>query len=497
MEYKYNKMAGALNEAAPARAVASRQPGPVTQSLSIAADDDYRETTGLHSLYTPNAMPRAAAPVHAQSGGGRGIPPPSGGRPGIVNHRRNRGGETLFYYTVNAGERVRVIHKNGNIDIVEGPKRFWKGSARVEWMEQYVAHPGEFLILRFRDGRQEHLAGPVTVWLNPAEHLSIEKEDALPIAAKEAVVVYSQAEGEDEVSRRVVHGPATFIPEPGEWLHTFSWHGSKGGESGYQKVPNALVFQKLWFLPDQMYHDVHDVRTADDAVLTIRLMLFFELIDLPKMLDSTHDPIGDFVNAATSDVVDFSRRHDFEAFKRHTDQLNELSTYAQLINRAEQCGYRINKVVYRGYGAPDSLQRMHDEAIESRTRLQLERATQQQAQDLEDVKLERELSRAGRLRAEREAATTAELAEREKRTLAELSEGEARKKHERAERERDEVQALKARERWDEMQRKHLSSLKELGVDLTRLLTQNRADRVIEVRGGPEAHLHLDPGKEG
>jgi hypothetical protein len=22
------------------------------------------------------------------------------------------------------------------------------------------------------------------------------------------------------------------------------------------KVPNALVFQKLWFLPDQMYHDV-------------------------------------------------------------------------------------------------------------------------------------------------------------------------------------------------------------------------------------------------
>lgn len=500
MHYKYNQRAGALNEVAPAQAVAARQrvaPAALAQSASNVSDDDYRETTGLHSLYAlqSSAMPRASAAAHAQTVGGRGIPPPPPHRSGAVNHRRIRGAETLFYFTVNAGERVRVIHKNGHITIVDGPKRFWKGSARVEYMEQHVAHPGEFLILRFRDGRQEHVPGPATVWLNPTEHLTIEKEDALQIAAKEAVVVYSRSEDGD-VARRVVHGPATFIPEPGEWLHTFSWHGSKGGDSGYQKVPNALVFQKLWFLPDQMYHDVSDVRTADDAVLTIKLMIFFELIDLPKMLDSTHDPIGDFVNAATSDVIDFTGRHDFESFKRHTDRLNELGTYAQLTSRAEQCGYRINKVVYRGYGAPESLQRMHDEAIESRTRLQLDRATQQQAQDLEDFKLERELLRAARLRTEREAATGAEILEREKRLQSDLADGEARRKFEREERERDEAQAQKVKERWDEGQRRHLGALREMGVDLTKLLTQNRADRVIELRGGPEAHLHLDAGKD-
>src|SRR5262249_57955670 len=107
-------------------------------------------------------------------------------------------------------------------------------------------------------------------------------------------------------------------------------------------------------MPDQMYHDVVDVRTADDAVLTVRLMLFFELADIERMLDTTHDPIGDFVNAATSDVVDFTGRHDFESFKRNTTRLNELETYRQLTGRAAQCGYRINKVVYRGYGAPKS-----------------------------------------------------------------------------------------------------------------------------------------------
>src|SRR5438105_4778744 len=53
---------------------------------------------------------------------------------------------------------------------------------------------------------------------------------------------------------------------------------------------------------------------------------------------------------------------------RNTDKLNERETYRQLMGRAAQCGYRINKVVYRGYGAPERLQQMHDQAIEARTR---------------------------------------------------------------------------------------------------------------------------------
>ena len=188
------------------------------------------------------------------------------------------------------------------------------------------------------------------------------------------------------------------MPRPGEWLHTFAWHSSEGGSQGARKVPRGLVFQKLWLMPDQMYHDVPDVRTADDAVLTIRLMIFFELIDIERMLETTHDPIGDFVNAATSDVVDFTGRHDFESFKRNTDKLNELETYRQLVGRAGQCGYRINKVVYRGYGRPERLQQMHDQAIEARTRLQLERATEQQAQDLEDYRLDSQIARAAKRR---------------------------------------------------------------------------------------------------
>ncbi len=402
----------------------------------------------------------------------------------------------MFFYTVQEGQRAQVIYTSGRVELVSGPQRiFWWGK-RVEPMQRYVAHPGEFLIVRFRDGRQEHLAGPANVWFDPREHLEITREDALQIAGKEAVVVYARDAGSGLVARRIVHGPATFVPAAGEWLHTFSWHGSRGASHGYEKVPNALVFQKLWLMPDQMYHDVPDVRTSDDAVLTIRLMLFFELADVEKMLETTHDPIGDFVNAATSDVVDFVSRHDLDGFKKHTDRLNELAAYPQLVARCAQCGYRINKVVYRGYGAPESLQRMHDEAIESRTRLQLERATQEQAHDLEDSKQARAMARATREREAQTAQTEHQLEQERRKREGELTNDQARREFAREQARLDEESRRAQRTAQASAERAHLEGLRTMGVDLTKLLAERRPDQVLEVRGsgaGGATHLHVSP----
>jgi hypothetical protein len=497
VQYKYNKNAGALNEAAaaPARQAMVRASSSALASQAIFDGDDY---VGAHSTAVTN-LPVAAVPVHAQARGGHRARAAPAQEPAVkaetgIDPIALRGGGGVFFYTVQDGQRVRVVDEDGKVVIVSGPRRIFTWGKRVEAMVHYVAHPGEFLIVRFRDGRQEHVVGPADLWFDPREHAAVEKEDALQIASKEAVVVYAK-DDQGVVKRRVVRGPAVFVPEPGEWLHTFSWHGSRGGEGGYQKIPNGLVFQKLWFLPDQMYHDVPDVRTADDAVLTIRLMIFFELVDVDTMLDTTHDPIGDFVNAATSDVVDFTGKHDFQSFKQHTDKLNDLDTYRQLTGRAAQCGYRIDKVVYRGYGAPESLQRMHDEAIEQRTRLALTRATQEQEQDLEDFKLGRDMARAARHREEQQTAVSHEIDLTTRRQEAGLRDEAARRAFVREQTHQDtEQQAAFLRAR-DDAQRLHLAGLKALGVELTALLTQGRADRVIELRGdGVSPHLHLGQG---
>jgi hypothetical protein len=426
------------------------------------------------------AMPRGAA--------FRGRPSRAPGR----DSTSPLGREGMFFYVVEEGQRVLMRRADGTMRIITGPKRVWRGRNTFQQMEHYVAHPGSFLIVRYRDGRQQHLPGPAELWLDPREHLAITTEDALQISAKEAVVVYSKDEAANAISRRLVFGPALFVPQPGEWLHTFSWHSSRGGSQGAPKVANSLVFQKLWLLPDQMYHDVPDVRTADDAVLTIRLMLFFELTDIERMLDTTHDPIGDFINAATSDVVDFTGKHDFEQFKRNTHRLNELETYQQLTGRAGQCGYRINKVVFRGYGAAAALQQMHDQAIQARTRLQLDRATEQQAQDLEDYKLGSQLARAGKRRTEQTAEVEQELELARRRQEADLRRQEAQHAFLR-EKARLEAELHAAiRQRQESQQREHLAALREMGVDLTAYLTQARADRVIELRGAAATHVHLD-----
>lgn len=406
----------------------------------------------------------------------------------------NYGSDGMWFYTVDEGQRTLMTRKDGRMEMIVGPKRVWKGRSRFEKMRHFVAHPGEFLIVRFRDGRQDHLPGPIEIWFDPRVHEQVTRQDALQLAAKEAVIVYNRPIESGAVSRRIVTGPTLFVPAPGEWLHTFTWHGSEGGSQSAGKVAKGLIFQKIWLMPDQMYHDVADVRTADDAVLTIKLMLFFELIDIERMLDATHDPVGDFVNAATSDVVDFCGHRTFEEFKRETGKLNEIETYKQLTARAGQNGYRINKVVYRGYGAPDRLQAMHDQAIEARTKLQLDRATEEQAQNLEDFKLNAQMVRAARRRTEQGVEVETEIEQARKRQEAERQQKEAERTAAREQHRRDAETEQELRRQADDRQRQHLGALKEMGVDLTAFLTQGRADRVIELRGGKGAspHIHLD-----
>jgi hypothetical protein len=513
-KYRYNKVAGALQEgvaAAPAPPSSAMSSAAMTGRVPFAGAPPVmaqtRMTAGIAQADLEElAMPRSHnAPVQAleQRQENALVPTPARARralapraeaPGTsldTSARRRRQG--MFWYTVEDGQRVLVVNRDGTMEEVAGPRRLWRRGKQFREMEHHVAHPGDFLIVRYRDGRQEHLAGPANVWVDPRRHLSVSREEALQIASKESVVVYARGEG-GAVTRRVVDGPAVFVPEPGEWLHTFSWHGARGGSEGNKKVANALVFQKLWRLPDQMYHDVADVRTRDDAVLTIRLMVFFELLDVEMLLATSHDPIGDFVNATTSDVVDFMGRHDFEGFKRNTERLNDLAAYPQLVERARQCGYRINKVVYRGYGLPPSLQSMHDQAIESRTRLALDRATQQQAQELEDFTLDRQLARGERVRGDRATEQAQELALARQRQEAELEGLRTRQEVLRAQARLDAEQTQQLARLRDADQRAHLEALRGFGVDLTALLTQHRADQVIELRGGAQdTHVHVAP----
>ncbi|HZN69044.1 MAG TPA: hypothetical protein VFB66_27435 [Tepidisphaeraceae bacterium] len=421
------------------------------------------------------------------------------------------------YRTITVGQRVALWDKTGGVAYLDGPRRVWlRAGQRVQPLQRFAAAADQYLVVRHKDGRALHLHGPASVWFDPVEHESVEVRQALVLDANEAIVVYAQGDGPSgAVTRRVVRGPSLFMPAANEWLHEFRWHGS--GATGQNKVPRGLQFTKLRVIPDQTYFDVQDVRTADDALLVIKLMIFFELADLDRMLDQTHDPVADFINAVSADVIDFVAGHTFDKFKERTDALNDLATYKALSGRAERIGYRITKVVYRGYHASNKLQSMHDNAIEARTRLRLEAETEAQAQELADLKLRREAERAE----ERRKMEESDL--HHKNRLHRLTHEEQLRQrqveHQEASRQRqlDRERRLEGRRLADEVELKRLAernrerlaflqSMHDMQVDLTRYLVAQyqHPDRVIRIDGvgatsngedaRPQLHLHEPAG---
>merc|ERR1711920_954678 len=198
------------------------------------------------------------------------------------------------------------------------------------------------------------------------------------------------------VTRYVIRGPCLHVPKnASEWTHDFSWHGSISNDPEHngRKVKGAIKFTKLRVCPEQTYYDCENVRTKDDALVTVKLMIFYRLQDIDVMLRETHDPTADFINSVTSDVIEFVAGKSFEDFKASSDNLNNISYYPQLTSRAKGIGFEVTKVVFRGYGAPQRLQKMHDDAIERRTKLGLEREIEDQEQRSLDMKLSREEER--------------------------------------------------------------------------------------------------------
>lgn len=323
-----------------------------------------------------------------------------------------------------------------------------------------------------------------------------------------------------------MYGPVMHVPRADEWVHEFVWHGSKDNDKTV-KVPGATRFTKLRTIPDQFYYNVREVRTRDEAVIVVKIMIFFELKDIIRMLEATHDPIGDFVrvfvdvggvanrriafanqiNSASADVIAFTARLTYEEFLDRSKELNELTGYPQLMQRSAAMGYQVTKVVFRGIQASETLARMNNEAITARTSLRLQLETEEQAQKLADHKLQKEAERS-KLRQqmeqeERHHKIDLERKQHEETMRQRRQEAAGTAEVQRvANEERLRVEAaahlieLKKRQDLDAQSEAHLKALAGMGVNLTSYLVAQYQppDKIIRVQGDGAAstavHLH-------
>lgn len=297
----------------------------------------------------------------------------------------------MKFKTILEGEQAVIFNHLGEGKLVVGPARVFLFRERLQKLKKYTASQYEYLKLRDKDGVVTHKRGPCEMFFNPMLHENIQTLDALKLDANHMVVVYKRVK-DDAVQRKIIQGPTVFVPEAEEWLHEFKWHGTDP-ENKTRMVPGRDKFQQLAVIPEQFYYNVKDVRTNDDTMITVKLMLFYELKDVLKMLDTTHDPIADMINGMCADVIAFVGKLSFEQFLKMSHLLSQLDSYPQLSQRADRIGYEVQKIVFRGYHSSEQLQIMQNSAIESRTQLRLNTEIEEQRQKLADLKVTKEQER--------------------------------------------------------------------------------------------------------
>ncbi|XP_062521520.1 uncharacterized protein LOC134196423 [Corticium candelabrum] len=399
---------------------------------------------------------------------------------------------TTGWKTVAQGSKALIIDRYGQSRIVDGPQRLFLWRAKqFDTLVRYAANQSEYLWIQHADGTVEHRPGPCVVFHNPLLIRDICVRKAIVLDGNEVLVVYRKSQETGKMERRLQQGPTQFVPSADEWMHEFSWHGPDKTNKT-KLIPNQWRFTKLKVVPDQFYYNV---RTVDDALVKVKMMLFYEIKDIELMLQETKDPIADMANAVTADVIAFASQLTYEDFLEQTGKLNELGSFPQLVKRTKAIGYHISKAVYRGYQAPAQLQRMHDDANERRTKLKLSVEQVEQDQEMTDLKLESELDTLKmqhKLKMEQEEHKhKLNLEELEHKIAMEDREHENHMQQMILERQSE----LEMKQNTNNQMVDYLRQLKSLGVDLTEYLKSknprpDKVTRVVTDTDKADIHLH-------
>lgn len=400
---------------------------------------------------------------------------------------------TIGWRTLDVGEKALVYNHEGHARIEQGPKRLFLWRETYHELQKVAATQTEYLQINYKDGRQEHKKGPCIEFVNPVVHASIHNRKMESLDANEALVVYSPSDKGIQASRRIEFGPTLFVPKPNEWLHEFVWHGTDPNNKT-RFIPKSNRFSKLRIIPDQFYYNVDEIRTSDDALIRVKLMMFYELRSLEKMSDCTADPIADFINCLCADVIAYAAKKTYLQFIEQAGELSDLDHYPMLMHRCKEIGYTVTKVVFRGYYAHDELQQMHDQAISRRTELKLSYEKEEQEQALVDCKLNADMSRMDQEQKLQIQALKKQQELAQEQLLHQLT--MKKQKHEQTQLKLREyhLAKLKTKQFENEQHLTHFRNLHKLGVNVNQLLLarSQRPKEIVEViKDKDVANVHL------
>ena len=280
-----------------------------------------------------------------------------------------------------------------NSYIVNGPKEFIPNInvKSIKKLDMYPIDSGSYAVISYFDGKVEHVRGPTNICGDIRTINTVEIKPIMFVESNETIVVYTKHN--DKLTRKIIKGATTFVPQPNDTIHEFSWSGHDGKNELNIKIRNKVVFSRLKQMPHQMYLDVPNVRTKDDVLLTIKIIAFFDITNLEQMLDNTNDPIANISTGVGADVIKTISQFTFSEFKDAISQLNNLDQYTELLKTTNTIGITLNNIVFRGYLASSDLQKLHNDAVIERQKLILKEENQKNNQALQKSKVIEDLAR--------------------------------------------------------------------------------------------------------
>lgn len=200
----------------------------------------------------------------------------------------------MGFKRIRQDQKAIIINRNGEITKIDGPKITYLVLSKLEKLRRFVANENQYLVVKYIDGHIEHVKGPCCIWMNRFEHDMIQVKESYKLDESQILVVYDRDQQTNEVNRRLVPGPGIFVPKSSEWIHQFSWHAEDPTHQGHL-IPDLNKFEILNIKPDFFHYHVKEVRTLDDSLITVKLMVTYEITDINLMLEKTQDPISDFI----------------------------------------------------------------------------------------------------------------------------------------------------------------------------------------------------------
>ena len=230
----------------------------------------------------------------------------------------------------------------------------------------------EYASIIYIDGNIKNIKGPETIINNTQIIKNIEVKKILFIESNELIVTHTINQQTFQTTRNIIKGPKYFIPLPTEKILNFIWSGTSKNSKYNIKQTNQLQFNVFKNISQQMYLDVLNVFTSDHVDLTIKLMIFYDFINIEKMLDNTNDPICNISTEIINLIIKNISNMTFDEFKNEFKNINTKINDNEYEN-LDRIGVKINKISLIGYEAPTILQEIHNNSLKEKMKIILDK----------------------------------------------------------------------------------------------------------------------------